>query len=522
MEGPARVEFFDTGESRITMEVADFCSEKSLTFGLMEFLHGGDQASSGEAGVMHFSTEHNPCTLFRVTTPQGTFTTSGNVMYSYSDPPLGSGEGRATLTLRPLRSRFDAAESGLAKYWVLPVLNFLSEFHHHDAPLGGHPLRIWQEPAVPSDLTEEQDREARFMAEWQDRLIIFGINGHLGFIEPLADYDDRASRLCDGTERNLMTAVVVGETNQDIMDPHEEHFQLNILRVLSFVTGAEVGTASLEFRDTTGALVSRSHAIYGDRGFAEGRAPMRESIHVGTGRLLNNFFLLPENLRYRMHSAMNHAVQSGLHGRNLEDRLSDLFRGLDGLCGFHGLASQNLGKRLDRARLSVVKQALRTAAGDIKEAADRAAAIGDHEQSRTLRQIAERTTSNPPNVDRNFGLAIVDLARKLGFPDADVLDRYYQAHPRHDGRSWDQMLSAYRGRITHEGPLSFPRGHDDVEDAINLLRHLHDLFTRMILKMIGYDGMYNPWATDSLEALSVDWVTPDTDATRLGYGRREK
>jgi hypothetical protein len=518
MKGPARIAFSDSGDSRITMEVAEFDPEKPPHFGMIEFLHGGEQTVAAEGRVFSPGLENNPCTLFEVETQQGTFTATSITEYDYSYPPVASEDGKALMTLYPLRSRFDASGSGPARYWVIPLVNFVSDFHGHDGLLSNHPLRIWREPTIPDGLTEEQAELERFMAKQKDQLILFGSRDRPCFLEPLPDYEDRVSRLVRGTDTSLITAVAVGEIG-GIIDPYEDHFPLNVLRVLGFATGREVGATWVEFRDTTGALVRRSHARYRKSHFSEGSAPIKESVHRGTGKLLNNFFRLPKELRGRLRPAMGYATQSGLSDRITEDKLIQLFRGLDVLCKVHKLTTQELSKLLEETNHNIVKQALREAAETIKEAASKATDADDHEQSRILKRIAERTTATPASTDRHFGLAVVDLAAKFGFPDAEIIDRYYQANPRDDRRVWHQLVSGYRGRITHEGPLGFPGKDLDIEEAITMLRHLHDLLIRVILKMLGYDGTYNPSTTDYFDKVEVDWVKSTTDPSKLGYGK---
>src|SRR5919112_635770 len=203
MRGRVRIEFSNSVDSHITMEVAEFDPEKPPNFGMIEFLHGGEQTVTAEGRVLSLGLENNPCTLFEVETQQGTFTATSITEYDYSDAPVASGDGKALLTLYPLRSRFDAAGSGPAKYWVLPLVNFLSDFHGHDSLLSSHPLRIWREPTIPDGLTEEQAELERFMAKQKDQLILFGSKDHPGFLEPLPHYEDRVSRLVHRTETSL-------------------------------------------------------------------------------------------------------------------------------------------------------------------------------------------------------------------------------------------------------------------------------------------------------------------------------
>ena len=292
---------------------------------MIEFLHGGEQSLTAEGRVLNLALENNPCTLVEVETQEGTFIATPNIEYDYSDAPVASGDGKALMTLYPLRSRFDAAGSGPARYWVIPLVNFVSDFHGHDSLLSKHPLRIWREPTIPDELTEERAQVDRFMAKQKDQLILFGSKDHPGFLESLPDYEDRVSRLLRGTATSLITAVAVGEIGDGIIDPYEDHFPLNVLRVLGFATGTEVGTTWIEFRDATGAVVSRSHARYKESRFSEGRAPIKESVHRGTGKLLNSFFHLPKVLRDRLRPAMNYSTQSGLSSRTTEDKLNQLF-----------------------------------------------------------------------------------------------------------------------------------------------------------------------------------------------------
>src|SRR5215218_8723356 len=70
MKGAASIAFSDLGDSRITMEVAEFDPEKLPHFGMIEFLHGGEQTVAAEGRVFSPGLDNNPCTLFEVETQQ--------------------------------------------------------------------------------------------------------------------------------------------------------------------------------------------------------------------------------------------------------------------------------------------------------------------------------------------------------------------------------------------------------------------------------------------------------------------
>ncbi|HEX5506629.1 MAG TPA: hypothetical protein VFW96_28695, partial [Thermomicrobiales bacterium] len=60
-------------------------------------------------------------------------------------------------------------------------------------------------------------------------------------------------------------------------------------------------------------------------------------------------------------------------------------------------------------------------------------------------------------------------------------------------------------------------GAFDVLEVVRFTTHLHDLLTRLILRIVGYDGYYQPAVQAWTDAQLVGWVQPDTAPSRLGY-----
>lgn len=69
----------------------------------------------------------------------------------------------------------------------------------------------------------------------------------------------------------------------------------------------------------------------------------------------------------------------------------------------------------------------------------------------------------------------------------------------------------------HRGFLELRDGHLAFEEVWAIWKHVHDILIRIVLKMIGYTGTYQPAIRDEQVAKPVDWVTPDLPATELGY-----
>ena len=134
-----------------------------------------------------------------------------------------------------------------------------------------------------------------------------------------------------------------------------------------------------------------------------------------------------------------------------------------------------------------------------------------------LNRIAEKARQ-ASNIDKQFGLAVAELLGlpRLGLPDADVVDGYYAANPHPDGTStWAGVISKYRGDVIHHGYFPFSEGDRDVEDVVKVVVHLHDVTSRVLLKILGYDGRYQPRMSPSTR--EVGWVVTATSPADLGY-----
>jgi hypothetical protein len=79
-------------------------------------------------------------------------------------------------------------------------------------------------------------------------------------------------------------------------------------------------------------------------------------------------------------------------------------------------------------------------------------------------------------------------------------------------RRWNRVP----GATIHEGYMDFTKKHD-VNDVIRISRHLKDVVARVILKIIGYSGTYEPVTMRSYGPHRVNWVAPTTEPKNLGF-----
>ena len=344
---------------------------------------------------------------------------------------------------------------------------------------------------------------------------MFEFNGHSAFIEPLLDYAERVERLTHDREQSVVTALMVGEVAGAATNFTEvqEWFPADLLGVLGFATGAEVGAQWLDICDEAGAVVRRFDVSFGRPRFSAGHAPIREGIHTGIGYLLTRSLASSDRHSSALRTAVDNVVRAGLYDSGtVEEKLVYLFRGLDGLCSeFDLYKGVTPDEALDPVRAAAVLKALEAAKRAIGEPAVDAGRQCQDGQAEYLRRIAQKMSS-VHIVRPGFGKAFLRLLEKFQLHDAQVMEGYYG-----NGSGWLQRLGRFRAIPVHRNYFDFLAGDDDIRDVERAIFHLHDILTRIVLKRLNYDGTYQPMVAKVLVDVQPDWVRADTAPARLGY-----
>ena len=69
----------------------------------------------------------------------------------------------------------------------------------------------------------------------------------------------------------------------------------------------------------------------------------------------------------------------------------------------------------------------------------------------------------------------------------------------------------------HSGFYDVRSGSVTSEELKSHLFHLHDLLKRIILKLLDYEGTYQPTVSTVRVQQNSDWIRPDTNSAELGY-----
>ena len=444
----------------------------------------------------------NTCDRLVIRTREGEVREEGRIIYN----PAYAGKN-TTITFHVLRPAFKIHSRKKAKYWVIPLLNFVSEYALPYPQFDGHPLRLAKPSEVPGGLTEQERLVAECNASLKNRLIAFELDGKPGFIEPLPDHASREKDLKDGRERSLVTAVMVGEVSRRARPSAElqRWLPFGLVQLLSLTSGARVGFPWVEFRDTNGQLLRRVHARSGRLMYSRGHVVMQEWIHRGTGYLLSRAAASGRLDAGSTPLVLNLLIAAASYSGYIEDRFDCLFRAIEALCKDYDLKRPSpLDLGPCRPDVAAILQQASAEVGRLKKThPDYAAALG-----RVSSRIGQAATPSP-----RYGNMLVSLLDKFGLPDGEVMRAYCRR--RHRTYDWPRQIESNRHKLMHEGSLGLERR--DLDKTMATLNHLLDIMLRIVFKRLDYDGYYQPPCLLGTAQTKVDWVKPDAPARTLGY-----
>jgi hypothetical protein len=517
IEGKTVISVNELGDLKVEMDCESMSSEgindSTGNFRLLKFLH---RHSSKDGTVIYDTGDKgkNPCSQLTVKTQEGTFASEGKIHWISHDL-------KNKIAFWITRGTFETNQKRQSKYWVVPLTNFISTFHWNLQPrFSQHPLRLYSTPVIPETEDKEKITKAMFVGMSRNLLIGFDFGDKSGFIQPLPDYGDKKEKLESGKERQCVTALMVGEVVEE-MDP--VWFPHDYANLLSLASGAEVGASWLEFRDAEGRLVSRKHFptykwVY-EKGYA-----IVERIHDDLGQLISRVSNSPEFGQTYFRVLVSHLTQLILQ-HHFETRMTILSRAFEGLFKSvdkkHGIGKTSLMAYLPSRFQEEVKPILIQASNDIKKLWQQSKKEGLPEDTTySLERIMKRI-ENASNTDKDFGLKVLDLLNFYQLPDAAIMERYYSQQPGSRTESWTDFLSSIRNSPLHSGYFSIQDGAFDSDELVNVEDHLHDILVRIALKILGYNGEYQPKVIDHwVDGKTRDWVTENTSAVNLGYERR--
>ena len=514
VEGPTKIVVNETGRLKIEMEYENLHTDVTIYgtghFKFVKFVQGNIGSKETENMIAIGSGNSNPCSKLTVQTETGTFTSSSKVFCSEQ---LGlDNKFRFYIS----EGMFKVNSAGTAKYWVVPLTNFISNFHLETHPLlTQHLLRLYSTPLVPEIEGEKQMKTALFIANRANLLISFYINEKLGYIQPILDYSEKKAKLESGELNQCITALMVGEINNDFDDPD---FPNNYVNLLSLASGAEVEGSWVEFRDSDGNLVTIKHIHSKSSTYRKEYAVLDEELHGGTGHLLTVASKSPEFRKDYCQVLINHLIRLSPLSYHIEDQMALIGRGLDALCKELGIGSRKLGPTLPNIYLDQVNSILDEAAGKLKQLSRLAKKENLTDESNILIRLSDKVVQTASNKDGDFGLKVLELLKRFNFVDAVIMEAYHSSGPE-PKMSWGQTVSQYRNTVIHEGYFHIRDGTHDFQKILAIENHLHDLMVRIILKILEYQGQYQPRMANYLvDGKTVDWVSNQTTATELGYG----
>lgn len=521
VKGEGQVEFDKGGRAKAVLNYAQFECTEIPDLDHDALIMGRRSNHEGFSS----DTVPNPIEKFELEDEYGKFETFGEV-YTGGQRLMVSGKGDGKPTAIPMEFRYlqgiykPKRETGSAKYWVLPLGNFIGHTRLVYDDLEEHPLRLRYRPKLPNWLSDDDAFHLKWNSMWQNSTIAFRYKGKVVFIELLKDYKRRKQQLLDRKMKSCITAVMVGEITDAPPDVGKEH-QWEFVRLLSAlraVTGSEIYAPWLELRDESGALIERRHLRNIHPEFREGTPIIDEWYSGATGyfltKVLESGVLANKPVRV-LFEMIRAAREKGL---STEERLMLIFRMLDLLCQKYDTRSAWTPEDTLRAEhAAVIAEALSECRKKLAELARSTSGTYAEEEVRRIKLVSNRI-ADAKVLHSSYGGAILELFKQFGIDDFTLIEEHLKKFSP-EGRV-PKLFEKLRGGVVHGGFLSLD---DDspisFADVHALSEHLVNVCVRIMFSIVGYDGPYNPRYASTGEA-KFKWPSGQRILEWFGYVER--
>jgi hypothetical protein len=476
VSGPTVVRFAEGGTlTEFVMNVESIETEASISGPDTVFIFVNGLPIPGSPGSFNLGPSANECASVQVTGP--------NFMLVPAQPsPVTALGGNSEVEFRPYRTIARYKDTSQARYWAVPLLNFVVDFRRSHAALQDHPLRARKTAPYEAAEWPFSFYHESFYRDG-NALIGFVCEGEPAFIEPLPDYAERRARAEAGEV--VVTAVMVGRLPEDFDDSQADWFPADLVTLLGLASGREVAVPYVDLRSESGGLVARMHTRIGDAGATRQIALIDEKFSGSTGSLLTSFLVSDVRGQVWFRVMLKHLVRGYSQGGSLEDRLNHLFRAVEGAAAGLGLAAGRPLEVDDRVRAEIETRIDELVAALLT--IRKAAAAEHQDRIMNLANQVRGVKSNRPS----FPTQLRELVSEVGLPDAQWLASF-KLRPAHDGRlvTWPQAAGLYRNRIAHSAFIDFD--DYDIDNMVMFIRHLSDVLARVMFHLIGFVGHYSP------------------------------
>jgi hypothetical protein len=281
VEGNVFIEFNTLGHAAIEMEISKHYNSHNpnAKYSLERLLSGQKPDEDLHWWTSGLSGPKNQCTSFVVQSDDFIFTAKGQIDFEHFFTGASN-----KLPFYCSQSFVDFRTDKRTKFWVMPLLNFVSDFGLYYRGLNNHPLRLYDFPEIQDNLSDMERHVAHSNQEWLNALILFESEGNRGFIERLPDFPQRKEALKNSPY--AITALMnceIGESQSTDLEELWKWFPIQFLDLLSLATGTRVSCPWIEFRDEHGDIVSRLHIPQWSRQYVDGHHIIYELVHQGIG-----------------------------------------------------------------------------------------------------------------------------------------------------------------------------------------------------------------------------------------------
>lgn len=330
-------------------------------------------------------------------------------------------------------------------------------------------------------------------------------------IQAIPNHDKNISDLKLRIYQRLITSVLIQKrVESDFIFDKDTRIQNieKLLLLLSLSDGKEIGSPWIEYHDKNGELIERNH-------FTNYMPFYSEQLPV-IGNSLSNNNLGPSNLELliecmsRFDESLKIAIKNIITINDFslpkEFIFQRLFISLDAI--FKSMKFPKVKTEINVVQLN----------NKCKKLEKYICSSRNNNLDSNLEQLGNGCKAIADELLIGYKEKFKSLLEDLKFQDVKVLDPFFYNYFNIQNKKLEKKgylgyITYQRNRVVHDGSLDIPNKKLASEIEI----HLKDLLTRIILKKLGYKGLYFPRIKTSISLKPLDWINQNTSYEDLGF-----
>lgn len=473
------------GNISVIITIESLVGQGAEDIGITEFLN------KQNAKYRRYGSDGNPCQGYKITGDVLVFESIGDLQLYNSNITYSKENNSAVLSFFVSVGKFSGVRKSVAsvKYALSPLYNYKGPYHESPEALLSHPLLRCKEPIMTIAMLDNDVKKSE--NTMYANITRFSVQGGEGFIQPFGTNIEQDKQNEDSGCISALLSFDFSMEN-DNWNSVKESYPFDIFPLLSLSSGKFVGSPLIFLLNETGEAISIFYVRISMMKSTSCYCPFHFINRMHCTKLIGGAMASSMKLNLNIRVALKALIKSEIPSLTIEDQFYFVCRAIEAIWREKRPATEDFegippdAKGLIELKINDLIQDL---------------AGFDQDSVRIL----VKRLKNIKYKSISFPESIKILLEQYGFPDAKILKK----------TKWLRDISELRNTSVHGGTPEYD--DDNFFIALRTFHHLQDIATRLILKILNYDGEYQPPCVKFRTSVKIDRLSEDSKPTLLGY-----